>query len=180
MVNHVNVPWGRLLTFPPVGFWQTGLPLAFVRKAWETMNYGGKRALEEYCVRRWPELGGLRAADATRLLRPRKSRLDEGLVLEQRAAEMLEDQGYFVARCFPYQPVIDLVAFDIRMNRDATAPVARLIQVKSGGSAPVRRQREQLRRLANSLGTHVSVELWRFPRNDSQPVIKILEGGGTP
>jgi len=67
----------------------------------------GQRALEEYCVRRWPEFGGLRATDAARLLRPKKSRLDEGLVLEQRAAGMLEDQGYFVARCFPYQPVID-------------------------------------------------------------------------
>ena len=41
MAKRSNVPWGTLITFPPVGFWQPGLPLAFVRKAWEAMNYGG-------------------------------------------------------------------------------------------------------------------------------------------
>jgi hypothetical protein len=122
MASH-SVSWGKLITYPPMGFWMPGLPPNFVRKAWETMSPGGKRALEEYCVRRWPKHGGLSAREVNAMLRCRKTSLDDGLVLEQRAQEILEQQGYFVARCQPYQPVIDLAAFDMRPDHDGTAPV---------------------------------------------------------
>jgi hypothetical protein len=178
MTKHRDVPWGTLITYPPVGFWMPGLPRDFVRKAWKTMNPGGKRALEEYCVRRWPSAIGLSAREVNAMLRCRKTTLDDGLVLEQRAKEILEQQGYFVARCLPFQPVIDLVAFDIRPDRDGMARIGRLIQVKAGRSVPVD-QRVQLLRLAKSLAPSLSVEVWSFHRNPLQPDIKILGPNGT-
>lgn len=146
-MKHGEVPWGRLITYLPSGFWMPGTPRDSIRKAWETMTPAGKRALEEYCVRRWPSFIGLSAREVNLLLRCRDTTLDDDLVFEQRAKEILEEQGYFVARCLPFQPVIDLVAFDISSGRSATAVAGRLIQVKAGRSIPAD-QRAQLLRLA--------------------------------
>jgi len=150
-----------------------GLPRDFVRKAWETMTPGGRRALEEYCARRWPSFIGLSAGEVNGLLRCRKTTLDDGLVLEERAKEILEQQGYFVARCMPFQPVIDLVAFDIHPERDGGTPIGRLIQVKAGRSIP-QDQRAQLLRLAKFLAPSLSVEVWSFHRNPVKPDIRVL------
>jgi len=173
VTKHSQVAWGNLITSPPVGFWMPGLRRDFVRKAWENMTPGGRCALEEYCARRWPSFIGLSAREVNSLLRCRKTTLDDGLVLEERAKEILEQEGYFVARCMPFQPVIDLVAFDLRPERGGALPVGRLIQVKAGRFIP-KDQRTQLRRIAKLLAPNLSVEIWSFHRNLVRPNIRVL------
>jgi hypothetical protein len=159
------------ITYPPSGFFWPGTPRQFVRKAWKMMNGAGKQALEEYLILRHPDLTEVPKYYAELLEVRRQSSLHDGVVLERRAASLLESDGYFVARCSPVQPVVDLVAF--ATNSDPDAPSVRLIQVKAGRSVAAR-QKDRLSWLARTVGSNVRVEIWRFFDLGPQPKITVV------